>query len=160
MITWTYPYYINHATCVLYESWISNIIFYSYIDDEVIKWKHFPHNCPSVSRIHRSLRSLVNSAHKGHWHGALMFFFICTLTNRWVNNWDTGDLRCHRTHYFRCHHAHYNINVMHILEKSKLCFPENWVAMIPTLSSLVTPAVAIMTTSGPTSVDKPSNAPL
>ena len=33
--------------------------------------------------------------HKGQWRGALMFSLICTSTNRWVINRDTGDLRCH-----------------------------------------------------------------
>ena len=28
-----------------------------------------------------------------------MFSLICTWTKCWVNNWDTGDLRCHRAHY-------------------------------------------------------------
>ena len=38
--------------------------------DDVIKWKHFPRNWPSLRRIHRSP---VNSPHKGRWRGALMF---------------------------------------------------------------------------------------
>ena len=44
-------------------------------------------------------RSLVDSPHKGEWRGALMFSLICASTNSWTNNWDTGDLRCHCTHY-------------------------------------------------------------
>ena len=44
-------------------------------------------------------RSPVNSPHKGHWRGALMFSFICAWTNSWVNNGDTGDLRRQRSHY-------------------------------------------------------------
>ena len=64
--------------------------------DDVTKWKHFPRYWPFVRGIHRSP---VNSPHKGQWRGALMFSFICTRTNGWVNNPDTGDLRRHRTHY-------------------------------------------------------------
>ena len=43
--------------------------------------------------------SPVNSPHKGQWHGALMFSLICTWTNCWINNRDTGDLRRHCAHY-------------------------------------------------------------
>ena len=28
-----------------------------------------------------------------------MFSLICAWTNSWANNWDVGDLRCHRAHY-------------------------------------------------------------
>ena len=41
----------------------------------------------------------MNSPHKGQWRGALVFSLICAWTNRWVNNWDPGDLRRHRAHY-------------------------------------------------------------
>ena len=64
--------------------------------DDVIKWKHFPHYWPFVRGIHRSL---VNSPHKGQWHGAFMFSLICTWINTWVNNCEAGDLRRHCTHY-------------------------------------------------------------
>ena len=64
--------------------------------DDVIKWKHFPHNWPFVQGIHRSL---VNSPHKGQWRGALMFSLICIWINYWVNNREAGDLRCYRAHY-------------------------------------------------------------
>ena len=46
----------------------------------------------------------VNSPHKGQWRGALMFFFICSWINDWVNNRNAGDLRRHR--------GHYDVNVM------------------------------------------------
>ena len=49
-----------------------------------------------VRGIHRSL---VNSPHKGQWHGALIFSLICTWTNFWINDHNTGDLRRHRAHY-------------------------------------------------------------
>ena len=37
---------------------------------------------------------------KGQWRGALMFSLICAWTNSWVNNWDAGDLRRQRSHYY------------------------------------------------------------
>ena len=51
-------------------------------------------------------QSLVNSPHKGQWHGALMFSLICAWTSGWVTNRDAGDLRCH--------HAHYDVTVMNL----------------------------------------------
>ena len=45
------------------------------------------------------LCSLVNSLHKGQWHGALMFSLICAWINSWVNNHEPGDLRRHCAHY-------------------------------------------------------------
>ena len=47
--------------------------------DDVIKWKHFLRYWPFVRIIHRSP---VNSPHKGHWRGALMFSLICVLNKR------------------------------------------------------------------------------
>ena len=64
--------------------------------DDVIKWKHFPHYWPFVRGIHRSP---VNSPHKGHWRGALMFSLICTWINHWVNNREADDLRRYRVHH-------------------------------------------------------------
>ena len=64
--------------------------------DDVIKWKHFPHNWPFVRGIHRSP---VNSPHKGQWRGALMFSLIYVWINDWVNNREAGDLRRCRAHY-------------------------------------------------------------
>ena len=52
----------------------------SYAHDDVIKWKHFPHNWPFVRGINRSP---VNSHHKGQWRGGLMFSLICA----WINGW-------------------------------------------------------------------------
>ena len=51
--------------------------------------KHFPRYWP-----------LVNSPHKGHWRGALVFSFVCAWINGWVNNLETGDLRPHDAHYY------------------------------------------------------------
>ena len=64
--------------------------------DDVIKWKHFPRNCPFVRGIHRSP---VNSPHKGQWRESLMFSLICGWINDWVNTREAGDLRCYRAHY-------------------------------------------------------------
>ena len=69
--------------------------------DDVIKWKHFPHYWPFVWGIHRSP---VNSPHKGQWRGALMFSLICAWTISWGNNGDASDLRRH--------HAHYDVTVI------------------------------------------------
>ena len=67
-----------------------------WINDDVIKWKHFPRYWPFVRGIHRSP---VNSAHKGQWRGALMFSLICARINGWVNNGEAGDLIRHWAHY-------------------------------------------------------------
>ena len=64
--------------------------------DNVIKWKHFPRYWPFARGIHRSP---VNSPHKDQWRGALMFSYICTRINGWVNNGEAGDLRRHGAHY-------------------------------------------------------------
>ena len=64
--------------------------------DYIIKWRHFLSYWPFVRGIHWSL---VDSPHEGQWCSALMFSLICTWTNGWANNPDTGDLRNHHTHY-------------------------------------------------------------
>ena len=61
--------------------------------DDVITWKQFPRYGPFVRGIHRSP---VNSPHKGQWHGALVFSFICAWINASVNHREAGDLRRHR----------------------------------------------------------------
>ena len=81
---------------------ITHMVFYvayhahSYMLDDVIKWKHFPRYWPFERGIHRPP---VNSPQKGQWRGALMFSLICVWINGWVNNRETGDLRCYRAHY-------------------------------------------------------------
>ena len=76
------------------------------VNDDVIKWKHFPRNWP--------IRSVpVNSPHNGQWRGALMFSLICVWINGWVNNRKAGDLRRHR--------GHYDVNVTSWLTFIKLC---------------------------------------
>ena len=67
-----------------------------WVNDDVIKWRHFPGYWPFVQGIHRSP---VNSPHKGQWRGALMFYLVCAWINGWVNNGEAGDLRRHRAHY-------------------------------------------------------------
>ena len=65
--------------------------------DDVIKWRYFPGYWSFVWGIHRLL---VNSPHKGQWHGALMFSLIyaCWISG-WVNNCESGDLTRHCTHF-------------------------------------------------------------
>ena len=75
--------------------------WFSLLDDDVIKWKHFPRYWPFVRGIHRST---VNSPYKGQWRGALMFSLICVGLNGWMNNREARDLRRYR--------AHYDVNVM------------------------------------------------
>ena len=64
--------------------------------DDVIKSKHFPRYWPFVRGIHRSP---VDSPHKDHARGALLFSLICDWTNGWTNNRDAGDWRRHLAHY-------------------------------------------------------------
>ena len=52
------------------------------IDDDTIKWKHFPCYWSFVRGIHRSP---VDSPHKGLWRGVLTFSLICAWTNSWAN---------------------------------------------------------------------------
>ena len=66
------------------------------VNDDVIKWKHFPRYWSFVWGIHRSP---VNSPHKSQWRGALMVSLICAWINGWANNRKAGDLRRHRAHY-------------------------------------------------------------
>ena len=86
------------------------------VQDDVIKWKHFPRNWPFVRGIHRSP---LNSPHKGQWRGAFMFSLICVWINDWVNNREASDLRRYR--------AHYDVIVMNI---DKLLCYTTWCAVI------------------------------
>ena len=91
------------------------------VHDDVIKWKQFPRYWPCVWGIRRSP---VSSPNKGQWRGVLMFSLIWASTNGWVNNWDAGDSRRHRTHHdvpvmlTIC----YNIHCTHLQNRS----PLNW----------------------------------
>ena len=64
--------------------------------DDIIKWNFFSTYWPCVRGIHQSLVVLPP---KGQWYGAFMFSLIFAWTNSWANNWDTGDFRCHLSHY-------------------------------------------------------------
>ena len=57
---------------------------------DVIKWVTGPlcRNSPFTSEFPA-----------GQWRRALMFSLICVWIYHWVNNRETGDLRCNRTHY-------------------------------------------------------------
>ena len=84
---------INIIHCL----WRFAIYFYTlFLYDNVIEWKLIPRYWPFVRG---TLRSLVNSSHKGHWSGALMFFLSAPWMNGWLNNCEVGDLRCHRAYY-------------------------------------------------------------
>ena len=89
------PLYYKALSCQIVE-WIRNY------HDDVIKWKHFPRNCPFVRETRRSPG---NFPHKGQWRGALMFSLIYTWINDWVNNREAGDLRRQ--------HGHYDVIVMY-----------------------------------------------
>ena len=69
---------------------------YTYLHDDVIKWKHFPHHWPFVRGIHWSQ---VDSPHKCQWRRVLTFSLICAWTNRSANNRDASDLRRHRAQF-------------------------------------------------------------
>ena len=53
----------------------------------------------NIFRVRRIHRLSVDPLHKGKWRGALMCSFIGAWTIGWANNGDTGELRCHHTHY-------------------------------------------------------------
>ena len=89
VLNWLVACHMTEPACLLMNR-------VQWFHDDVIKWKRFPRHWPSVRGIHWSR---VDSPHKGQWRGALIFYLICTWTNSWVNNRDTGDLRRHRAHY-------------------------------------------------------------
>ena len=100
--------YISLLACVLvYLRMKVKLI----LNDDVIKWRHFPCYWPFVRGIHRSP---VNSPHKGQCRGVLLFSLICT----WINNRKAGDLRRHR--------AHYDVIVICLLLLSGECWPFVW----------------------------------
>ena len=68
-------------------------------------WRHRMETFSALLALWAGIhQSPVNSPHKCQWLGALMFSFICTWINDWVNTREAGDLRRHR--------AHYDVNVM------------------------------------------------
>ena len=92
-IYWVLRYHVGKSESSV---WCTEAMYVPPLHDCIIKWKHFLHEWPFVRGIHRSL---VNSPHKGQRHRALMFSLICIGINDWVNNRETGDLRCDRAHY-------------------------------------------------------------
>ena len=66
------------------------------MNEDVIKWKHFPCYWPFVKGIHRWP---VDSPNKDQVRGALMLSLICAWTNDWAKDRYASDLRRHRTHY-------------------------------------------------------------
>ena len=93
---WIYHKWSSYKTAndnvYFHDSWLSTHVG-PVRHDDVIKWKHFPRYWPFVRGIHRSL---VNSPHKGQWHGAVMVSLICAWINGWVNNREPGDFRRHQ----------------------------------------------------------------
>ena len=73
-----------------FRLWLGAMHACQAVHDDIIKWEHFPRYWPFVRGIHQSP---VNSPHKGHWRGALMFSLIWVWINGWVNNREAGDLR-------------------------------------------------------------------
>ena len=68
---------------------IASFIYNSdFFHDDVIKWKHFPRNCPFVRGIHRS-----------RWIPHTKASDAELWINGWVNNREAGDLRSHRGHH-------------------------------------------------------------
>ena len=91
---WNRIFAIRLSTKMLTKSW--KAVGSPKIISIIIKWKHFPRYWSFVRGIHRSP---VNSPHKGHWRGALMFSKICAWIKGWVNNREAGDYRRHRAYY-------------------------------------------------------------
>ena len=84
------------------------------LHDDVIKWKHFPRNCPLCGEF----TGPGEFPHKGQWRGALMFSLICAWIKGWVNNREAGDLRRHR--------GHYDVNVMWYTEMGSSLTETKW----------------------------------
>ena len=91
IIAWVLFYWMVHITLQPMK-YTHNFVMH----DDIVKWKHFPSNWPFVRGIHRPL---VNSPHKGQWHGAFDFSLICACINGWVNNGGAGNLRRYPAHY-------------------------------------------------------------
>ena len=70
-------------------------------DSHHSRWRYQMEICPRYWPFVRGIhRWPVDSPHKDQWLGTLIFFFICTWTDGWVNYRDAGDLRRHRAHYY------------------------------------------------------------
>ena len=113
------------------------------LQDDVIKWNHFPRYWTFVWRIRRLP---VNSPHKGQWRGALVFSLICAWINAWVHNSEAGDLISHPTNY----------DVIVMDTNMVLCFPQtihqvkNWrVVLYPGATIELYPGTTIETIETP-----------
>ena len=71
---------------------ITAISISSLFHDHVMKWKDIPRYWPFMRGIHRSP---LNSPHKSHWRGTLMFSLICAWIKGGVSYGETGDLWRH-----------------------------------------------------------------
>ena len=88
--------------CYEYSLIISNIAAVWWrINVAIIPWwRHQMKSFSALLAICAGIHlSPANSPHKGQWRGALMFSLICAWINRWVNNYEAGNLRRHRVHY-------------------------------------------------------------
>ena len=108
---------LNEDTSCIWSDNVAPITGIS-INDDVIKWKHFPRYWSFVWWIHPSP---LNFPHKAQWRGALMFSLICTWTKDWVNNRDAGDLRRSR--------ALYDVIVMSIKYVNNIHLENSWTSM-------------------------------
>ena len=121
VITHPCPNFVAQLNPDKVRTWMCNCIRLCYVDawpnhDDVMKWKHFPRYWPFIRGIHWSP---VDSPHKVHLRGALIFSLICAWTNGCANNRDTGDLRRHG--------AHCDVIVMYNLRKRGCwCSTEYW----------------------------------
>ena len=79
-------------SCANPSTWLLSVPGSIKIHEDIIKWKHFPHNWPFVSAIHQSP---VNSPHKGPVMQSFDVFFILAWTICWTNIWVASDIRCH-----------------------------------------------------------------
>ena len=77
--------------CVARPQWVPD--FHS----EGSWWRHQMETFSALLALCEG-NSPVNSPHKGQWRGAFMLSLIRDWINRWVNNREAGDLRCHRAH--------------------------------------------------------------
>ena len=91
----------------------------SYDHDDVIEWKHFPHCWPFVRGIKWSP---VNSPHKGHWRGPLMFFFYLRMNKRLSkHSWGWWLETPSRSLWH-----HYNDDIFFEVSLFKSCFWRQW----------------------------------
>ena len=100
----TYPYHDVICTVQKYAVNTKNVakvllvVFkVSFTGTKRVSWRHQMDTFSASLAICK--RPPVDSPHNDQWRGVLMFSLICAWTNRWANNRDAGDFRCHRVHY-------------------------------------------------------------